>query len=78
MIEKKLKLAYLSQISTYLSWFFFLYVNGFLIVQNQIGILLSTVGIVNSQMEQKHKSIILWQLFSISNLRNSWRLTDSL
>lgn len=66
MIEKKLKLAYLSQISTYLSWFFFLYVNGFLIVQNQIRILLSTVfGIANSQMEQKHKSIILWQLLSI-------------
>ena len=35
MIEKEIQLPYLSEISIYLSWFFFLYINDFVTLKNQ-------------------------------------------
>ena len=50
----------------FLSWFVFLYINDYLMIKSQSAFWIFpslTFEIAKSQMEEKQKSIILWQIF---------------
>ena len=66
--RERVRTLFLSEISIYLSWFLFLYINDFLMVSNQgaFRILTSIVfEIVKSQREENQKRIISGQFFFI-------------